>query len=155
MISVSACQPWQPDPGSPRYTGTPFLHHVVGHDPAKGQGTFRDYDLGFVHIDIKHLPKLQTSDGERRRRHLFVAIERRSRSVHLAVRDDKREASAIAFLREAAEAFPFASPTYSPITAAALRRLSPGPAPSWAPSIATPVPVLPRPAAWSSASTAA
>jgi transposase len=24
--------------------------------PAKGQGTFRDYDLGFVHIDIKHLP---------------------------------------------------------------------------------------------------
>ncbi len=23
---------------------------------AKGQGTFRDYDLGFVHIDIKHLP---------------------------------------------------------------------------------------------------
>ena len=24
--------------------------------PAKGQGTFKDYDLGFVHIDIKHLP---------------------------------------------------------------------------------------------------
>ena len=22
--------------------------------PAKGQGTFKDYDLGFVHIDIKH-----------------------------------------------------------------------------------------------------
>jgi transposase len=31
--------------------------------PAKGQGTFKDYDLGFVHIDIKHLPKLQTSVG--------------------------------------------------------------------------------------------
>ena len=24
--------------------------------PAKGQGSFRDYDLGFIHIDIKHLP---------------------------------------------------------------------------------------------------
>src|SRR3954452_13075892 len=24
--------------------------------PAKGHGTFKDYDLGFVHIDIKHLP---------------------------------------------------------------------------------------------------
>ena len=24
--------------------------------PAKGQGAFRDYDLGFVHVDIKHLP---------------------------------------------------------------------------------------------------
>jgi len=75
--------------------------------PAKGQGTFRDYDLGFVHIDIKHLPKLQTSDGERRKRYFFVAIEHRSRSVHLAVKDDETEASAIAFLREAAQAFPF------------------------------------------------
>ena len=75
--------------------------------PAKGQGTFRDYDLGFIHIDIKHLPKLQTSDGERRKRFLYVAIDRRSRSVHLAVKDDETEKSAITFLREAAAAFPF------------------------------------------------
>jgi len=75
--------------------------------PAKGQGTFKDYDLGFVHIDIKHLPKLQTADGERRKRYLYVAIDRRSRSVHLAVKDDETEASAIAFLREAAAALPF------------------------------------------------
>ena len=75
--------------------------------PAKGQGTFKDYDLGFVHIDIKHLPKLQTSDGERRKRYLFVAIDRRSRSVHLGVKGDETEASAIAFLHEAAAAFPF------------------------------------------------
>lgn len=27
--------------------------------PVRGKGTFRDYDLGFIHIDIKHLPKLQ------------------------------------------------------------------------------------------------
>jgi len=75
--------------------------------PAKGQGTFKDYDLGFVHIDIKHLPKLQTADGERRKRYLYVAIDRRSRLVHLAVKADETEASAIAFLREAAAAFPF------------------------------------------------
>src|SRR5947209_14761363 len=75
--------------------------------PAKGQGTFKDYDLGFVHIDIKHLPKLQTADGERRKRYLYVAIDRRSRAVHLAVKDDETEASAIAFLREAGNAFPF------------------------------------------------
>src|ERR687886_3018169 len=74
--------------------------------PAKGKGTFKDYDLGFVHIDIKHLPKLQTADGERRKRYLYVAIDRRSRSVHLAVKDDETEPSAIAFLREAAAAFP-------------------------------------------------
>ena len=75
--------------------------------PKRGQGTFKDYDLGFVHIDIKHLPKLRTADGERRKRHLYVAIDRRSRSVHLAVKDDETEKSAIAFLREAAAAFPF------------------------------------------------
>jgi hypothetical protein len=60
-----------------------------------------------VHIDIKHLPKLRTSDGERRKRYLFVAIDRCSRSVHLAVKDDETERSALAFLREAAAAFPF------------------------------------------------
>ena len=75
--------------------------------PAKGKGTFKAYDLGFVHIDIKHLPKLQTADGERRKRYLYVAIDRRSRAVHLAVKDDETEASAIAFLREAAAALPF------------------------------------------------
>jgi transposase InsO family protein len=75
--------------------------------PKRGQGSFRDYDLGFVHIDIKHLPKLQTANGERRKRYLYVAIDRRSRSVHLAVKDDETERSAVAFLREAAAAFPF------------------------------------------------
>src|SRR3954464_320659 len=79
----------------------------VSTQPAKGQGIFKDDDLGFVHIDIKHLPKLQTADGERRKRYLYVAIDRRSRSVHLAVKDDETEASAIAFLREAAAALPF------------------------------------------------
>ncbi len=67
--------------------------------PKCGQGTFKDYDLGFVHIDIKHMPKLQTADGERRKRFLYVAIDRRSRSVHLAVKDDETERSAIAGLR--------------------------------------------------------
>jgi transposase InsO family protein len=75
--------------------------------PKRGEGKFRDYDLGFIHIDIKHLPKLQTANGERRKRYLFVAIDRRSRSVHLAVKDDETETSAIAFLREAAAAFHF------------------------------------------------
>ena len=36
--------------------------------PAKGQDTFKDHDLGFVHIDIKHLPKPQNSDGVVRNR---------------------------------------------------------------------------------------
>jgi transposase InsO family protein len=75
--------------------------------PERPAGKFKEYELGFVHMDVKHLPKLRTSDGEPRKRYLFVAIDRRSRSVHLAVKDDETEASATAFLREALAAFPF------------------------------------------------
>ncbi len=73
----------------------------------RAAGKFKEYELGFVHLDVKHLPKLRTRDGEWRKRFLFVAIDRRSRSVHLAVRDDETEASAVAFLAEALAAFPF------------------------------------------------
>jgi hypothetical protein len=58
--------------------------------PKRGEVKFRDYDLGFIPIDIKHLPKLQTANGECRKRYLFVAIDHRSRSVHLAVKDNRR-----------------------------------------------------------------
>ena len=75
--------------------------------PEKPAGKFKEYEVGFVHLDVKHLPKLRTADGEFRKRYLFVAIDRRSRSVHLAVKDDETEASAKAFLEEAVGAFPF------------------------------------------------
>jgi hypothetical protein len=54
-------------------------------------------------MDIKHLPKLQTADGERRKRFLYVAIDRCSRWVYLAVKDDELATSAVAFLKEAEE----------------------------------------------------
>ncbi len=75
--------------------------------PERAAAKFREYELGFVHMDVKHLPRLRTAGGEWRKRFLFVAIDRRSRSVHLAVKDDETEASATAFLREAVAAFPF------------------------------------------------
>ena len=75
--------------------------------PRKGQGRFQDYDLGFVHIDVKHLPKLRTADGETRKRFLYVAIDRCSRFVHLEVYDAENAANAIAFLKTARKAFPF------------------------------------------------
>ena len=60
-----------------------------------------------MHVDVKHLPKLRTADGESRKRYLYVAIDRASRFVHLAVQDDETTASAVAFLKEAVQAFPF------------------------------------------------
>ena len=73
----------------------------------KGQGRFRAYDLGFVPIDLKPRPKLHVGGREFRKRYLSVAIDRCSRLVHLAVQEDMTEPSATAFLREAAQAFPF------------------------------------------------
>jgi transposase InsO family protein len=79
--------------------------------PAEGSrkphGTFKAYELGFVHLDVKHLPKLQDRDGVSRKRYLYVAIDRASRYVHLAVKDDETTASAVAFLEEALSALPF------------------------------------------------
>jgi transposase InsO family protein/transposase-like protein len=75
--------------------------------PERRMGKFQEYELGFVHLDVKHLPKLRTGDGAWRKRYLFVAIDRRSRWVHLAVKDDETERSAVAFLKEALAAFPF------------------------------------------------
>src|SRR4051812_36193008 len=73
----------------------------------KPDGTFKEYEIGFVHVDVKHLPKLRTQDGQSRKRYLYVAIDRASRFVHLAVKDDETTASAVAFLKEAVRAFPF------------------------------------------------
>ena len=73
---------------------------------AQAAGTFKEYELGFVHLDVKHLPKLRDRDGESRKRYLYVAIDRCSRWVHLAVKDDETAASAVAFLKEALARLP-------------------------------------------------
>ena len=78
---------------------------------AREAGTFRDYELGLLHIDIKTLPKLQTAGGERLKRYVSVVIDRYSRRVHLAVKEDMTTSSALAFLKEAAAACRFGSPT--------------------------------------------
>src|SRR3954468_24600702 len=42
----------------------------------KPHSAFREYDIGFVHMDVKHLPKVRTQEGESRKRYLYVAIDR-------------------------------------------------------------------------------
>jgi transposase len=70
-------------------------HRPAPATPERAAGRFKEYELGFVHMDIKHLPidagrrsgpagnrprtggpvGLRTSDGELRKRYLFVAID--------------------------------------------------------------------------------
>src|SRR3712207_4166521 len=49
----------------------------------------------------------QDRDGVTRKRYLYVAIDRASRFVHLAVKDDETTAEAVVFLEEALAALPF------------------------------------------------
>ena len=54
--------------------------------------TFKDYEPGFVHVDIKYLPQMP---DESSRRYLFVAIDRATRWVFLHVYGDMTESSRV------------------------------------------------------------
>ena len=58
--------------------------------------TFKDYEPGFIHIDIKYLPQMP---DETSRRYLFVAIDRATRWVFMHIYGDTTEASNVDFLR--------------------------------------------------------
>jgi len=64
---------------------------------------FKAYAPGFVHVDVKYLPALE---GEPRR-YLFVAIDRATRWVYVALKKDRTAHSAKAFLKAVSEATPF------------------------------------------------
>lgn len=72
-------------------------------DDAPARKGFKAYEPGFIHMDIKYLPKLE---GEASRRYLFVAIDRCTRWVFSKVYDDQTEASSTDFLRRVHEACP-------------------------------------------------
>ena len=65
--------------------------------------TFKDYEPGFIHVDIKYLPRMP---DETERRYLFVAIDRASRWVYLRIYKNQSEASSVDFLRRLEHAAP-------------------------------------------------
>ena len=65
--------------------------------------TFKDYEPGFVHIDIKYLPQMP---DETSRRYLFVAIDRATRWIFLHIYHDMNDTSSIDFLRRLKDASP-------------------------------------------------
>ena len=64
--------------------------------PAKPVKTFKDYEPGFLHIDIKYLPQMP---DETQRRYLYVAIDRATRWVFMRTYRDQSERSSTDFLR--------------------------------------------------------
>jgi len=76
---------------------------VEGQDVPKK--TFKDYEPGFVHIDIKYLPQMP---DETHRRYLFVAIDRATRWVYFRTYRDQTETSSTDFLRRLQRVAPMA-----------------------------------------------
>ncbi len=66
--------------------------------------TFKSYEPGFVHIDIKYLPQMP---DESSRRYLFVAIDRASRWVYLELKRSKSSKAATSFLSRVVAKAPF------------------------------------------------
>ena len=66
--------------------------------------TFKDYEPGFLPIYIKYLPQMP---DEQQRHYLFVAIDRATRWVCMAIYADQSDCSSIDFLNKVKQACPF------------------------------------------------
>jgi transposase-like protein len=73
-----------------------------GERPA-AKKTFKDYEPGFLHIDIKYLPQMP---DEAERRYLFVAIDRATRWVYMDIYADQTNDSSVDFLSKVKAACP-------------------------------------------------
>lgn len=72
--------------------------------PDSERKPFKAYKPGDVHVDVKYLPQMQDED---KRRYVFVAIDRATRWVFIAIKQHKTAASAKAFLAVVRKAAPF------------------------------------------------
>ncbi len=66
--------------------------------------TFKAYEPGYIHMDVKYLPQMQDEDE---RRYVFVAIDRATRWVFIAIKGKKTAAAARSFLNALHKAAPF------------------------------------------------
>jgi transposase InsO family protein len=78
-----------------RRHGVGNLNALKPKEPAQPHKAFKSYEPGFLHMDVKYLPQMA---DETARRYLFVAIDRATRWVFVAIKANKSAASARAFL---------------------------------------------------------
>ena len=74
-------------------------HGVSKHEPAGPDKLkpFKAYVPGYVHVEVKYLPQMADED---KRRYLFVAIDRATRWVFIAVYAAKTAANAKRFVQD-------------------------------------------------------
>ena len=82
-----------------------FVRNQINLVPKKKKENlkkFKEYEPGFLHIDVTYLPKI---NGQKN--YLFVAIDRATRTLLYKVYEDKTSKSAAAFLDLCLDFFPF------------------------------------------------
>ena len=72
--------------------------------PQRLSKPFKAYEPGYVHVDVKYLPQMQ---DETERRYVFVAIDRATRWVFIAIKPQRTAAAARSFLNALAKAAAF------------------------------------------------
>lgn len=65
--------------------------------------SFKDYEPGYLHVDVKYLPKMP---DEQAHQYLFVARDRASRWVYVAIKPNKTAECAADFLQSLKREFP-------------------------------------------------
>lgn len=86
-----------------RRHGVGNLNALKPAAPKQSHKPFKSYMPGYLHVDIKYLPQMA---DERGRRYLFVAIDRATRWVFIAIKSNKTAASARSFLNALHKACP-------------------------------------------------
>lgn len=71
--------------------------------PKPAHQAFKAYEPGYLHVDVKYLPQMA---DETRRRYLFVAIDRATRWVFVAIKPSRTAQAATAFLKALHKACP-------------------------------------------------
>ena len=81
-----------------------LVRHGISRRPKPDKpsvGVFEQATVGFIHIDLKHLPAL-----ERRKSYAFVAIDRATRYVYLEIHPKRDAKTAAGFLKRFLARFP-------------------------------------------------
>jgi len=87
-----------------RRHGVGSLRELIPQPKKTPHKRFKDYEPGFVHVDVKYLPQMA---DESARRYVFVAIDRATRWVFIAIKPRKTANAAKAFLKALHKACPF------------------------------------------------
>ena len=85
-----------------RREGGSFFDLKAEHDKPM-HSCFKAYELGYIHIELKYLPKIANQTS---RRYLFVAIERFTLFVFIEVYRNQTAANGRSFLRALERACP-------------------------------------------------